>query len=230
MLDDQPADDPTEVVDTSLEANPAAPDEGHAAATHDWEKRYNDLRPEFDRTTQRLSEYERNVQALQSDDPDTRLAAAEALGLQLIDDEPEAFEEQDPLDELRKELDDLKGWKNSREQAEAEAARNEAVLNHVNTQITEIETGLGNEFDADELEVIVSLARALQTEDGLPDVRAAWDKLNGVTQKSTQRWAKTKKAPPIRPGGKSATKQPDLDNDRERREWMLEELRRRSQD
>src|SRR3954464_13049417 len=51
--------------------------------TVDWSKRYNDLRPEFDRTNQELSHLNRLLEAARNGDPQ----AAEALGFAYADND-----------------------------------------------------------------------------------------------------------------------------------------------
>jgi hypothetical protein len=86
----------TDTVDTS------APEEGHAPAgeTTDYEKRYNDLRSEFDRRNQTLSEYEQTFQGLS--DPETRAEILAQFGLEVEDDEEELDtpEYEDPYETL----------------------------------------------------------------------------------------------------------------------------------
>jgi hypothetical protein len=78
----------------------------------DWAKRYSDLQPEYTRTTQELSQLRQREDAykalLYSDDQDTRQQAAQALGIELADDEVDDTQYDDPTDALRAELEQLK--------------------------------------------------------------------------------------------------------------------------
>jgi hypothetical protein len=68
----------------------------------DWAKRYSDLQPEYTRTTQELSQLRQREDAykalLYSDDQDTRQQAAQALGIELADDEVDDTQYDDPND------------------------------------------------------------------------------------------------------------------------------------
>ena len=103
-MDQESAAAPADGQDTSQESAPPSEDTREATApsteetagesqeTIDYEKRYNDLRPEYDRNQQALKEaqqYQAVVEALQSDDPQERAWAADILGLDFQEDEEE---------------------------------------------------------------------------------------------------------------------------------------------
>src|ERR1044072_6145045 len=107
----------------------------------DWEKRYQDLQPEYTRATQRLSELEQQQKwyelAMTTDDPDTHRQALQHLGYDVPDDDvedddPTAYEAgqfHDPR------LDEPMSWKEQQEQAAREAAGFEFVSQHIDSEI-----------------------------------------------------------------------------------------------
>lgn len=113
---------PEETQDTPPEA---APEQGTPAKepeepTVDYEQRYNDLRPEFDRATQEREQHRQEALAWQilagtdEYDHDQIQAAADYLGVELADEEEET-EDEDPYDQR---LSKLEQAQNAQDEAE----------------------------------------------------------------------------------------------------------------
>lgn len=190
---------PTPSEDTSVE--PSAPDQGHApepdqAQSINYEQRYNDLRPQFDRTSQRAAELEQLVGYLH--DPELRDQALAALGV--TDDEPEY--EEAVSDAVEQRLAALEQEIAERDERARQDAEVEAEADFIADEIEKLAEQVG-ELDNDEVEFLVARGINSRDHNGKPDIQAAWQRLSGVYDKRQQSWLKTKKTPQI-PGGQSA--------------------------
>jgi hypothetical protein len=207
--------------DTPAVAGPnEAPGTQEQQVTADpYEKRYNDLRPEFDRATAEraeLAQWKEWAQlALTTEDTDTQRQALQRLGFD-VPDEPEdiepAYEEQYVQDPR---LDEIVAWKEKQEQAAKEAAGFEYLTGHINSEVERL--GMTNLDDATRQWV---LSRALANpgipappgspHDELPNVEAAYKEFQAWELERQKQWAKTKQnAPYVPPGGQPANEVPD---------------------
>jgi hypothetical protein len=216
--------------------NAAPENEGDAAnspeAVVDWRQRYESLRPEFDRRNEELKEAQAQAQlvaALRSDDPKERAWAAEELGLEYED--PDLYDDT-PDDPTAKQLSELLAWKeevDKREQERSTVAQQQADFEYVFENVEKLGYDLDSEEEKADLEVITKLALNQRDEHGQPDVAAAVDLVKQIRGSGEKGVFKGKKnAPYVAPGGQSATQQPDLDNDKARQEWMIQQLRGQS--
>jgi len=207
--------------DTPAVAGPnEAPGTQEQQVTADpYEKRYNDLRPEFDRATAEraeLAQWKEWAQlALTTEDTDTQRQALQRLGFD-VPDEPEdiepAYEEQYVQDPR---LDEIVAWKEKQEQAAKEAAGFEYLTGHINSEVERL--GMASLDDATRQWV---LSRALANpgipappgspHDELPNVEAAYKEFQAWELERQKQWAKTKQnAPYVPPGGQPANEVPD---------------------
>jgi hypothetical protein len=215
--------------------NAAPENEGDAAnspeAVVDWRQMYESLRPEFDRRNEELKEAQAQAQlvaALRSDDPEQRRWAAEELGLEYED--PDLYDDtpNDPLDELRTEITTLKEqWESERKAAEAEAAAEQEAF-FAADELKAVGLNPEVDEDAEVAQFVLANAYANRDEQGRPDVRAAYDRYQRLLDQHAKGVFQGKKAPHVAAGGQSATQQPDLDNDKARQEWMIQQLRGQS--
>ena len=186
----------------------AAPTE--APAPDPYEKRYADLRSEFDRRNSLLD------RARQGD-----IDAIRELGFEVDqpDEDPTPdYVEDDPyaakLSEYEKQLSELSQWK---QQQEAERVAT-GIRTHVETLAEEAGLNL-TDYDKE-----VIFRGAVSGDKIDPDTTAAAFKAHAEYLQSLQEQLAPKGTPP-RPGtGQAVEKQPDLDNDQERREWMKAQL------
>lgn len=185
----------------------------------DWQKRYEDLRPEYDRTTQRASQYEQLVNALRDGDPDTRAEAARLLDLEFVTEENDGSFE-DPSDEALTRVAALE----AQLAAQRDEQQSQAHLAHVETAVeTQLDSIDG--LDEGDKDWIVSRAISMPpTSDGLPDIQAAHQELVARDEARLKQWAATKRAPSFSPGGQAGTQTPNLDNEAERVAWMTQRL------
>jgi len=183
-----------------------------------YEKRYNDLRPEFDRATQEraeLAQWKEWAQlALTTEDADTQRQALQHLGF----DVPEEVEDIEPAeyeDTYDPRLDELVAWKQAQEQAAKEAAGFEYLTGHINSEVERL--GMTELDDATRQWV---LSRALANpgipappgspHDELPNVEAAYQEFRQWELERQKQWAKTKQnAPYVPSGGQPANEVPD---------------------
>lgn len=188
---------------------------GQGGNEFDFEKGYNELRPEFTRVTQELSqarqaadEYSQLFAALQ--DPETRGQALELLGFELDTGEPQGGNGNqqvytDPLEqevaELRGTVDELRSQRASERAAQEQADFIELRNEYIGEVITDIETSLrkagASNFSFSEKDEIAlgNLAIAMTNDDGLPDVQGAYDTLfgnDGVVETRRQSWIDSK--------------------------------------
>jgi hypothetical protein len=196
--------------DTPPEASPetGTPGEQTAAeqAAIDYQKRYEDLHPEYTRVTQEAAQLrarqEQMEALLTSDDPDTRRQAAQALGYELPDEEDD---QPDPSEALSRELAALKQRLDSRDQEAQQAQQLAQIEAHVEAQL-----GTLDGLDDEDRTWIVNTAVAMPPKDGMPDIKGAHDKFVAWEQARQKKWAATKKAHPFSPVGAEGTQQPDL--------------------
>jgi len=184
----------------------------------DWAKRYNDLRPEFDRTTQRLSQYEQVVNALQ--DPDLRDDALSALGIEL-DEEAEEYD--DPVDAMNSKFSALEQKLAEQEETRESERYEQAEEKFIAQGLDGIAKRENAEISETQRELISQLATRddFRLDDGEPDLDRAYKTLNGFAKEVREGHLKTKKAPRI-PDGQSGERTVNLDNEEEDLDWMVE--------
>lgn len=210
-------------VDTAVEGA----EEGAATQQQeiDYAKRYNDLRPEFDRTTAKLSQAELREEAykalLYSDDQDTRQKAAQALGIELADDEDDGTQYDDPTEALRAEFDQLKqtvtGDRSARQEQEQIAALEAAADASMDA--------LKVPEDAELRDWLVRYAVASPaTPNGTLDIEAAYKEFGRLMDAQKKTWADTKRTHAFSPGGGEGTQAPDLSTHAGRVQHMLTQL------
>ena len=193
----------------------------------DFERGYNELRPEFTRATQelsstreRLSEYEQLFEALHDSDPEVQAAAMNALGLELDTGSPGSKpDDAEFVDPLEREVQELRGIVSElRSARELEASERESQQlselrdEFIGESIGVIENNLKSQFGADfrfkdsEEEVLGNLAIAMADTNGVPDVQGAFNALygdQGVLETNRQRWIASKTGAAVPPAGTS---------------------------
>lgn len=193
-----------------------------------YEKRYNDLRPEFDRATQERAELQQWKEwaelALTTDDTDTQRQALQRLGFD-VPDEVEDVEPTEWLDETAQDprLDELLAWKEQQEQQAREAAGFEFLTTHINSEVDRL--GM-DQLDDGTRQWILSRALANpgipappgSPHDELPNVEAAFKEFQQWETERQKQWAQTKRsAPYVPPGGQPANEVPNTGTGHEAR-------------
>lgn len=199
--------------------NEGAPADGGQGP--DFERSYNELRPQYTRATQelgttreRLSEYEQLFESLHDPDPEVQRAAMDALGLEPADTgSTGSGREEEFVDPLEKEVQELRTWREQEEQRREleERSREDERLaalrdDYIGDAISLIEKEAQVKFNKREEEALGNLAIAMPDDQGVPDVTAAYDLLygsEGVLETNRQRWIETKTGAAQAPLGRS---------------------------
>lgn len=217
------------------------------------EQAYKQLQGDYTRKTQETAEFRKNAEAAMSLADALRTPEgqaqifrelAELQGYQIDDgDLPEAEDDDAFTDELGEDAPDwaralyeqnreLQEWKNSRETAEQQAAeqyaqqQQEAAWDQsINSQLEQINKDLPEPLSEGYADAVVSHALALPPDqNGMPDLRKAYEALEAEYKRREQAWAASKDAPHVATGGESASQVPSLDDDDERVKYMVERV------
>jgi len=209
-----------------------APDPGQGAdegrQTFNFEQGYNQLRPEYTRTTQqlseaqqRLSDYDAFLEALS--DPDTRDEALATLGIEMETGAATEDEFADPLEQevayLRKTVDELRQGRELEAATQEEQETLDMRDNFIGEAISIIENATQMKLDEHDEEVLGNLAIAMSGEDGVPDVEGAFDALygeSGLLERQRKQWIDSKMGAYTAPMGSTipADKRPQTRADR----------------
>lgn len=192
---------------------------------------YKQLQGDYTRKTQQLAEERKQAsEALEVyqglRDPDKAHEVLQRFGYEVGDDEDDTDEEYtDPVDELRAELESLKADRQQELTVRQQQQMQEAEFSHIDSEIQALETSTGRELSDEEAELVGTLALAQRTDDGHPDVKGAYERLyTDFLAKQREGWVSSKKSPRVPSGGAPGSKGPDMDNERERQEWMAQRL------
>lgn len=163
---------------------------------------------------------------------------AEQQGYELDDgnnvesDEPDLSEL--PLEQqLAARVDQLEQAIRAKEEAEstaAEKAAEEAHLasidDHIDTQLSKLAEDVGKPLSERYGNAVVSHALAAfpPDENGMPQIRKAYEDLEAEWKERESRWAASKDTPHVTTAGQSASQVPDLDDDQARVQFMLDKL------
>lgn len=188
-----------------------------------WQERYENLQPEFTRATQAVSQYEQLIGALQSEDPDTRLQAAQVLGLELA-----AQANQEPDEELsfadeqaRKQLSELQAWKEQLTQGAQQQAQEQRDIDHIGVGLADLQGKLGRDLTDSEQQILGDSAWANRDEQGLPNINAVTEAylqvINGTVLPGYQKTKPRKAA--VAAGGAAGQQVPDRANETQSDRW-----------
>jgi hypothetical protein len=190
--------------------DPTAPSEETAAEDHkvvDYRSRYENLLPEFTRKSQRLAELE----ALQNQEEP-----------QYEDDgqyeEEYEYESLSPADIQRLVRQETEAALSQRERQQADV---QAEIAFVNSEIDTLERELQEEFSDAEWDYLGRTSETLRDESGRPDVRRAYEQLNGILEDRKQKWVSGKPTRQAKPAsGPGAAEVVDLDDSEARAEFI----------
>ena len=223
---DESAPDPSGIPDAAPNGTPAQESE-----EVDYAQRYNDLRPEFDRRSQELSEMKQIQEALSGQaGPEAQAAALQRYGIELeADEEPdegEYYDESDPevrIERLEQTLTEQQEVAEAQQMAEAE---NDFLVEGIEA----LEGQEGREFSEDEIAVLASVARANRTDTGAPDLAAAHEHLTAMKNSLQKEWVESKKANRQPGSGIAAQEAVDMSNPDERVKFMADRMEALSDD
>jgi chromosome segregation ATPase len=187
-------------LDEDTPQNPTAPQEETAAEDHnvvDYRSRYENLLPEFTRKSQRLAELE---------------AAQAEYGEQPQYEDDGEYEEEYEYESLSPA--DIQRLVRQQADVQAEIA-------FVNSEIDTLERELSEEFSDAEWDYLGRTSEQLRDEAGRPDVRRAYEQLNGILEDRKQKWVSGKPTRSAKPAsGPGAAEVVDLDDSEARAEFI----------
>lgn len=199
----------------------------------DWEsennpyvKRFNDYRSEADRRNTAYSELQSRVADLTSEDADAQRRAAEALGLQFVDDvddhEAEGTDLSNAqLSKLEERVARFEAQEAAREEAETQAtaarefeqAMDEYVVGQLKLDPKDPDTAIAIAYAANNLPFM---------ENGLPNVAEALAFIEARDEQRFEGWRKSKRTTAPKRGETATTVKPVEEMTRdERLEWAL---------
>jgi hypothetical protein len=196
-----------------------APDNGQGGdggrQAFDFEQGYNQLRPEYTRTTQelsqaqqRLSDYDAFMEALS--DPDTQAEALASLGFEMETGAAPEDDFADPLEQevqyLRAAVDELRQGRELEAATQEEQETLDMRDNFIGQFLDYIEETEKMKFDDHDEEVLGNLAIAMSGEDGVPDVQGAFNALygeQGLLERQRKQWIDSKTGAYTAPMGTS---------------------------
>jgi hypothetical protein len=152
-----------------------------------------------------------------TDDPDTQRQALQRLGYDVPEEveDVEPAEYEDPYDELRAEINELREWRDQNQTQAQQAQAFEFLNGHIASEVERL--GMA-ELDDDTRQLVLAQALAAPgvpappgaPHDELPDVEAAWNRFQAWRTEEQKRWASTKqRAPYVPPGGLPANEVPN---------------------
>ena len=147
----------------------------------------------------------------------------DALGFALDDGEPD--EPTDPVEDLRRELEGLKGQLTEREQK----AQEEALLAQIEKDITQQFAGMDLSEKEQEMVTAHALTAGYVTDDGFPDVKKAYEDFTEVLSGRQKKWVEGKRAPRSPVQGTSASDKVDLNDEDARRALIASMLEANSE-
>lgn len=227
MSDQQPNPDDQIVQDTSatdtptgdVTEQPTIPD-GYVP-----EERYKEAQSWGTKASQEAAQYRQLVEALHDEDPDTRAYAAQVLGIELAPAQEYLDDEGDPTAELRRELEDLKQWREQTQTAAQQEQTTQRDVQVIGTGLQSLAEKIGRDLTEEEIQLLGDAAWANRDDQGLPNINKVIELYTGVRTHDQKTWAKAKRqAPFVSSSGQAATQAPDLDDPQQRVAWMAAQL------
>lgn len=202
-MDEQDPQAPT--VDTPAQSAPqGTPD----APQIDHEKRYNDLRSEFDRRNQQLND--------------------EAYQRQLMAEWGYEVEDPEPVQETESEYAERLARLEQAEEARQAQAQQDAQLQQITSSVDQQFQATAPDLDPQTREWVTTRALNMDPrDDGMPDIAGAYQDFQAWEAQQQQKWEQARKrprSPQIPPGGQAGTDAPNLDDRETRRRHMAEQL------
>jgi len=188
---------------------------------------YKNLQADYTRKSQEIANQRREAEqatafynAIQSQDPQALRQIADVYGQETVldtfgyaldNDDPQEYS--DPIDALRKELDELKGNVTKGEQK----AQEEALLVQIESDIAQQFKGVDLSEKEQEIVTAHALTAGYVTADGFPDVKKAYADFEEVLSEQQKKWASGKRAPRQPVQGTTGSDKVDFGNEDERR-------------
>lgn len=199
------------------------PAEEAPAATDNWEQRYNDLRPEFDRRNALLTAAEGQQ------GPEAQAQALRQLGVEVEMAEEQQEEDdpfEDPTERLEKRLEAQEQKFAQREEAENQAHFEQLEANYITSTLGEIAGNEGVKLSDTEKKIIKNNALANRLEDGRPDLQGAFDDLKGIKSAAAEEYRASKDTP-VPPIGSAGEDKLDLRDPKAKRDFIQRDFEAR---
>jgi len=186
------------------------------ANTDNWEQRYNDLRPEFDRRNQLLTAAEGHQ------GPDAQAQALRQLGVEVeLEQEEEA---QDDWVDPDERIDRLEQAIAERDQAAEESQWAAKEESFIDSTLTELESSEGVKLTDPELQFVVTNALSdRDPQSGEPNLKGAFDAIKEIRKEAGTQYLASKKTPAA-PLGSAGEQKIDFKDGAQRRKFMAEDL------
>ncbi|HEU5115579.1 MAG TPA: hypothetical protein VFT74_02780 [Isosphaeraceae bacterium] len=223
-MPDEATPAPEEIQDTQAEAAPTEeiPAESQQPTTN-WEQRYNDLRPEYDRNNQLIA-------AARGDHgPEAQIEALQRLGVEVEQqqeqaEEPDLFE--DPTDRLQRELESIKQDLASRDEKAQMERFAQLEKDYISSTIKDLEGSENLKLTAGEKRFVENDALANRLEDGRPDLEGAMALIKENRKEAQDQYLASKKEAASAPVGAVGEEEIDLSDHNARNAWMAKEYER----
>jgi len=218
-MPDEATPAPDEVQDTPTDAavEETKPAEDAPASTDNWEQRYNDLRPEFDRKNQLLSAAEGHQ------GPELQAQALRQIGVE-VELEQEEEDKDDEWVDPDDRIDKLEAKLAERDEADKEAQWAQREESFIDTTLSEIEGKESMKLsDAETKFVVTNALSNRDPQSGEPNLQGAFDDLKGIKSAARDEYLASKKSTAA-PIGTAGEEKVDFTNADARRKFMSEDL------
>lgn len=208
---DQPEPSDSEASEASAFDPSSLPDEAREYLS----SREKELQATMTRKTQEAAETRRQaeqvIEALSDPDHPQHKQVLGYFNLEVEEDDEDDDDllGDDPTEDLRRELEELKQLYSQDVQTREQQQQEDQIEGQVAEQIEELQDKEGREFTDKELELLFSYAVSNPSNDGNPDVQGAFDALTGAYSTYQKDWINRKKAP--RPPGQGTPASRDFD-------------------
>jgi len=190
----------TEELDSGITQEQETPEQPEKAQDGpDYESQYNELRSDYTKKTQRLSETERLISALQSRDPDQQAEALQELGL-LEEQEEEVDDPDDPFSAYEARLARLEQEREKTRASHEEEQAVEKEVEFLDQALSAVEKKIGRELSDEEVRLYGYVATQNRNEEGLPDVEQAHKLIEDLTTQRIEQWRASKNTPQVMTG------------------------------
>lgn len=217
------AEQAPEVQDTPAE--PAAPEEGHAAPESkedsppavDYQKRYDDLVPEYTRGQQLIA-------AARGDHgPEAQVQALQQLGVTVQQAEEEAKDDDPFEDPYESRIEKLEQKLASKEEQEEVAQFQKLEREYIDSTIGELESKENIKLTDKEKRFVKSDGLANRLEDGRPDLQSAFNEVIAYRKETLAGHVASKKAAQA-PVGAAGEEKIDFSDPEQKRKYMAEQF------
>lgn len=203
--------------DAAVDETKPAEDES-TQSTDNWEQRYNDLRPEFDRKNQLLSAAEGHH------GPDLQAQALRQLGVE-VEMEQEAEEQDEGWVDPDERIDRLEAQLAQRDEADEESQWAQREESFIDTTLSTIEEEEDVKLSNSETQFVVTNALANRDPNtGEPNLQGAFDDLKGIKSAARDEYLASKKNSPAAPLGTAGESKVDFSDPKARRKFMADDL------